>query len=444
MTQSETLRLANLKKQFINKVINNWEKKYPSIKNHDFKNINLAGLVDEVLEEIDALIVKEIKDSSAKKNYQIGALTLRRIFENTDKHIAFQTPTKNGLALYLGNKSYNDFIKKEETTIDIPDESISHQEKIIAIEKKKKLIPIFFVGLFACISMVIFIVQKKARPIIHTKPRITKVTLENNQAPMTANLEYDLGNLDFKNAHLDYNLNFRLKSDTMSLDTTKKNVSIYFLHPTSRFVRLMIDNKCVDSVKIIVPSDGWVAGYDYIYYVDKSKWKKNHEAHISESDVLPSVRERDFYYSFIKKVAGFEQINCDNFNVETSLKNPGPLCNDMNVVLIGSENKLELNFTQNGCSYYSYLRLPGKELEGKTYDLKNLTVNTNEFTKIRVSLNNQKAAIFIADKMIFATNYDKKLGDLEAIYIGFLGLGTVQYVKLTDALNHKTLELEEF
>ncbi|GGD73466.1 hypothetical protein GCM10011514_41900 [Emticicia aquatilis] len=427
MSVGEAQQLKVLKLRFIKKVIEDFGDDYLPIRKNDFESINLSALVSAILKK-NKVQIPEHK----LREFLVSEQTLRRIFEERDKETTFQQTTRNFLSLYIGYQNYQDFLEKAD---------FSSKPKTETRNWRSFGIGVLLLGLFVVIG---FVWKKKilSEPL---KGNLSKVVFESTKAPITAKFSYDFSHLNFNRAILEYSL--WGKKDTLELDKTKKTASVCFMHPTVRIVRLVADGKVLDSVKVVVPSDGWVSGYEEINYLPAEQWKKNGVAHIPKEAVPNAVREQSTYYSFIKKVANFDRnLSADEMIFETRLKNPvsegGISCNDVSVVITGEKHKFLLNLTQKGCSHYAYVHLPNLIFEGKTHDLSKLGVNLDDFVRLKLIVNNRKLQIFIEDQLAFQTNYLDNFGSMQATYIGFKGLGSVDYIKISD--NNKVLEEENF
>jgi len=162
-----------------------------------------------------------------------------------------------------------------------------------------------------------------------------------------------------------------------------------------------------------------------------------------------NIKQQPAYYSFIKKVSNFKgEPSCDNLIFETRLKNPvsegGISCNDVSIVLTGEKYKFSLNLTQKGCSHYAYIRLGSEEFNGKNHDLKEIGVNLDDFVNLKMIFKDHQLLMYINEQLVFKTPYADGLGELEAVFIGFKGSGTTDFVKISDATNAKILEEESF
>lgn len=427
MTAEEAHQLKVLRREFIEKVIENFGDAYSPIRKNDFESINLSALVGAILKKN-----KEKIPEHKLKEFLVSEQTLRRIFEERDKETTFQQTTRNFLSLYIGFQNYQDFLSNADFSNITTKESHHWRAIAISILVMVLLISIGFVWR-----------NKFVNDSIEGK--ITKVLLESNEAPITVRFNYKFNHLNFERAILDYKL--WGDKDTLELDKTKQSASVCFMHPTVRTVRLVADGKVVDSTKVIIPSEGWVAGYEEIFYLQPNQWKKNGVAHISKDDLPDNIKQQTVYYSFIKKVANFnEKLLCDDMLFEARLKNSisegGINCNDVSVVFTGEKYKFLLNITQKGCSHYAYVRLPNKIFEGKSSDLSKLGVNLDEFVQLKIIFKGKKLHIYTNDQLAFQTNYADSLGKMQAAYIGFKGLGSVDYVKISD--NKQLLEVEDF
>ncbi len=420
-------QLKTLRQNFIEKVIEDFGDSYLPIRKNDFESINLSALVGAILKKN-----KEKIPEHKLKEFLVSEQTLRRIFEERDKETTFQQTTRNFLSLYIGYQNYQDYLDKFDFTT---------TSKKYSLNWRSFGIGFLGVGLLIMIG---FVWRKK----ILNQPlngHLRRVVFESNKAPITVKFAYDFNHLNFNRAILEYSL--WGKKDTLELDKTKQSASICFMHPTVRTVRLVADGKVLDSTKVIIPSDGWVCGYEEINYLPSDQWRKNGVAHIAKEDLPNAVREQAVYYSFIKKVANFDKnLSCDEMVFETRLKNPisegGINCNDVSVVFTGENRKFLLNLTQKGCSHYAYVHLPNWIFEGKTHDLSKLGVNLDEFVQVKIIFKEKKMTIFINDELAFQSDYSGDMGKLQAAFIGFKGLGTVDYIKISD--NKQLLEEENF
>lgn len=428
----ESQQLKVLRRKFIEKVIEDFGEAYLPIQKNDFESINLSALVGAILKKNRAKI-PEYK----LKEFLVSEQTLRRIFEERDKETTFQQTTRNFLSLYIGFQNYPDFLENTDFSDKAPQGTLHWGTS------NWRLIGITVLVMSLLITIGFVWRNKFVNPSI--KGKITKVILESNEAPITVRFNYKFNHLDFKRAILDYRI--LGNKDTIEIDKTKQSASVCFMHPTVRTIRLVADGKVLDSTKVIIPSNGWVAGYEEVHYLPPHQWKKNGVAHISKDDLLDNIREQSIYYSFIKKVGNFDKkLSCDEMVFETRLKNPisegGISCNDISIVFTGEKHKFLLNLTQKGCSHYAYVRFSNKIIEGKSNNLSKLGINLDEFVRLRIILKDKKLQIYTDDQLIFQTNYTDNLGKMQAAYIGFKGLGSVDYVKIFS--EKKVVEWEDF
>lgn len=420
-------QLKTLRQKFIEKVIDDFGDSYFPIRKNDFESINLSALVGAILKQN-----KEKIPEHKLKEFLVSEQTLRRIFEERDKETTFQQTTRNFLSLYIGYQNYQDYLDRFDFTTTSKKNSFNWRSFGIGILGVGLVILIGFVWL-----------KKVLNQPLHG--HLEKVVLEGNKAPITVKFAYGFNHLNFNRAILEYSL--WGKKDTLEIDKTKQSASVCFMHPTVRTVRLVADGKVLDSTKVIIPSDGWVCGYEEINYLSSEQWRKKGVAHIAKEDLPDAVREQAVYYSFIKKVANFDKnLSCDEMVFETRLKNPisegGINCNDVSIVFTGENRKFLLNLTQKGCSHYAYVHLPDKIIKGESSDLSKLGINLDEFVRLKIVFKGKKLQIFINDQLAFQTNYVNNLGKMQAAYIGFKGLGSVDYVKIFDS--NQLLENEEF
>ncbi|WP_305953246.1 hypothetical protein [Emticicia oligotrophica] len=420
-----------MKRKFIEKVIADFGDDYQPIRKNDFESINLSALITAILKKNRGGIPEQ-----KLKDYLVSEQTLRRIFEERDKDTTFQQATRNFLSLYIGFQNYQDFIDNANFEENLPQKNFNWP--LISI----------IVGFGVLFLMLGFIWSKKTL-VEAAKGKITNVTLESDKAPITVKFDYQLKNIeDVEKVYLDYSANSR-SIDTTLLSPQKNTASVCFIHPTIRTVKLMADNRKLDSIKVIIPSEGWVAGYEEIFYLNSTQWKKNGVAHIQKEDLIEEVRNKSTYYSFLKKVSNFNgSPSTDEISFEAKVKNPssegGIVCNDISFELIGEDDKIQLNLTKKGCSHYSYIHYPNKKIKGATHDLQKLGINLDEFVDVKIVTHQMKLEIFIDNELVYQTNYDERLGKLNAIYIGFRGLGTIDYIKLSNPITNKLLEVENF
>ncbi len=433
--------IIKLRNDFTRKIREEWSAKwevkfgeldtdYPFPTSNEFLLALIAALTESVPEKgLSAKQLEAFVPSSDTLKRNLKAKNNDGMRENTRECLAF----------YLGYKGgFNDFVQKQSVGANIDD-------KPIIIKKDKKwMIGVGIIGGIAFGLLLLWVYQKATPSERIIKPRIIKVNLGSEKAPITAKIDYDLGNMPVDSAYLDFEWKDRVG---IGIDKKEKSVFYCFLHPTRRLAKLMVNGRCVDSTQIVIPSDGWMMGYESIYYIDKNNWQKAGIAHVAAEDIAEEFKKKGVYTSFIKKVGGFNGVSCDEFSFETRLKNPKPvgttLCSDATLILVGSQNKLLLNLTQIGCSFFSYVKF-NADLLGQKQDFQNLSANLNEFIKVNIKTNNHKINIFIDEKLSFTANYNKKLGDLEAIDINFQNSGSVDYVKGESSKTRKLLFYDNF
>jgi hypothetical protein len=428
---------------------------------------------------------------SATSRISISPDTLKRLFGKTKTYRSYnpQIETKNALAIFLSYPSWAHFKK---STSYLPEESkkgiqaeqtnlVSNaltSQTALALELQEPVatdlhaqfyaekaatathqkqaqsknywwIAALFV-LLVTLGVVYFFVtstpdrlsSEKATLAVQKKQfRFSGTFLEGN-TPQTAIFNYDISQLTEDSVYIDYG--YRLFGYTFKelLPRDKNTITHFYNIPGHYQVSLMQGEQVLSTLEVKMQSSGWV-GTVYL--------KKN-DVEIINEKTMHQLKDKLYLSPSQLQSAGIDTnqvnwvefrnfrdygVNGDNFVFETRFKNNvaegGLECLESIFRLIDAEdNLLRLQFIQPGCSRWAVIQFSEIELDGKFADLTRFSTNLSQWQHLKMEVKNKTARVYLEDKLIYQSAYQKPVGPIKGIIYNFRGSGAVDYVKLYD------------
>lgn len=505
MLLKDRVYLYELREQFLQKIVDDWEVKwqddfeeFTSFDTLKSKNAFLESLLADIEENLHQQLNGESKKYLFSKDF------LRRfIFEYGAREVRIQTHSRTGIALYLGYKNWEDFLEKnkevDNQTVNI--NYVNVNESLLPTLSKTQLIQLnnesfatfqevkpksrknilrLLYGIIALtligVSAYLLLDWWISRPFStdELKDVQFKVIKTVGRYPQSVRIMYDLGNIKrVKDVEVELGVGkitslrgaypYISKSDKL-----RDTISQTYFYPGVYRLKLIVNNKVIKELNHIVYSypDKWLAwGYGVSYekqWITNistiKKYIKDGVFHFDPKDLPNEIKdnEKDFRNSVHALTQNFG-IRLDSVTFETRMKNPesegGESCYNMGIVLQDKEFNSEwLGFTTIGCTDFATLTV-GKTIfrrlaphAGKEYDLHEFGINQDEWTHFKVKTMGDTIEIFINNKSVFKSKFEgsKNFKELADIRITFKGTGSIDWVKLSNSYTGKVVYQTDF
>lgn len=370
--------------------------------------------------------------------------TLKRIFGKLKTSTRYypQKATRDALAQFIGFRDWYEFellhpITKEKNVATQLENSKQLPEK--SIKKKKRYTTLFIsVGIFLlAVILSLFYFYKSDDFISNVK----LVCLNpNGQVPHSA-----IFKLDIKGTLTDDSSNFNI--DFADFKPKKSNfkdslVNHYYEAPGMYFPVLYHNKTPIDTASVYLQSKGWdiIATMQHdttrVYPIFKNIEKEQQNYLVSAREVLNAGIDtnKTFFVSFanVKPTT----INADNFevsaNIKTSANRPGVRCSQVDLIIYGEKDLHYLSLIKPECVAWSTFKFSEIEQDGDKNDLRALGHDLTNGALLKLRIENKHVKLYIKNKEVFTTSYNKPIGKLMGVKIIFAGIGSFQNFQLSD------------
>lgn len=505
MLLKDKVYLYELREQFLQKIVDEWELKWQedfeefvSFEALKSKNAFLESLLADIEEDLHRRL------SGEGKKYLFSKDFLRRfIFEYGGKEVRIQTHSRTGIALYLGYENWEDFLKKNK---DLDNQRVninyvSLNESLLPALRKAQLLPLsnesfatfqelkprskkyllkFVYGVFA-LALVAggfywLFNWWVSRPFStdEIKDVQFKVIKTVGQYPQAVRIMYDLGKIRrVKNVEVELGVGKIVSVNSVigyitSSNKLKDTISQTYFYPGIYHLALSVNNRRIKDSTHVVYSypnkwKSWAFGvaYEKSWITNIStvnNYIKNGVLHFDPANIPNEIKDND--KDLRQTVHVLTQnfgVNLDSLTFEARMKNPesegGEGCHNMEMVAADENfNHLIAGFTMVGCT--DYVRLVAGETifrrptphAGKDYDLHEFGVNQDEWSNFKMRISGNIIEVFINERQIFKHDFKlkKQAKEIKDIRFIFNGTGSIDWVKLSNSYTGKVVYETEF
>ncbi|WP_435355985.1 hypothetical protein [Emticicia sp. SJ17W-69] len=501
MKIKDKIFLQELREQFLQKIIDEWNEKWQSDFNEfeSFEAIkNKNAFLEALLADIEVCLYQKLNGQSSK--YLFSKDFLRRfIYEYGSKEARIQSHSRSGIAIYLVYDGWEDFIEKNQLNdsqnININyvniDESllpillknqslvldnqgfVNYQELKPKRNLKKYLFAFLGIVLIGVISYFTFNWWQN-RPF--TEEDLNGIKFEIiktvGKYPQAVRIKYDVSSLpNVKNIEIETGVG-KIVTGThfegFTVVSNKKNDTLaqtYFF-PGIYHLTLSVNNKVVKHLYHTVYSKRnlWTAwgfgvayGKDWITNINPtSNYIKGGIFHFDPNELPKEIKQEDDLKNTTHVLVQDFGLNLDSTQMEARMKNPqnegGESCYDMQIIFFDKNfNSVGAKFTTEGCTDFASL------IVGKTYfriqnnkrkniDLDSFGVNQDEWNVFKLVVKGKILEVFVNDKLAFKgafETYEACLGIVDARLV-FKGAGSIDWVKVSNSYTGKVVYKTDF
>lgn len=378
----------------------------------------------------------------------ISIRTLKRIFKSatsTDVYYEPQIATKNALAQFLNYNDWSHFIADNFESNEIR----AHDSEVGPANKRNvfstlSFQPKIWIWVGACLLVIVSVYSLSIK-----KSKFAFVT--NNligPAPHNAAFSYDLSDINYKNAIIDFDCAGQFKP----LISNKGELTFPYKTPNYYKVKLIVDGQILSSKNIDVVSDGWVsyvgnddANAQVIH--DKKLFTKNGALYFSPEEMKKiNIDTNRAYWVDFRNIMNYH-LDGDNLILELKLKNSKAIggfdCFDTCIEYIGETGKGRYKFVRPGCTQYADTEFGDTQLTGNFHNLSSLGINLSNWTTIRIEVKNRNALVYVNKVLKYKTTYNTPIGNVHGFFCRFKGSGALDYFRIYN-LHNKLVYHDEF
>jgi len=392
----------------------------------------LAGNSDGKLRQRDFEYLTRLIEE--KSNIRISLSTIKRLWKN-DYSQEPHPATLDALASILGFADWQSFKKANS-------ENITSAPLENRAPKKKQFAWVVVAGLGTVLTLIGFLVlqgfnrSEKKLTLPHKIPFATDKTVSAG-VPNTVIFHYDLKDVVADSFFIQQSWNPRNK---VSIDPAKSYLSSIYYTPGFHRAKLIVNDSIVSTSRIHITTEGWmpIVQYDLRdnapFYLDKKSIVNNGVMHtplnVFENSNIDLSKK--FYLRYYN-VREYEEMNSDNFSIETRLKHDSignVICPLAELTILTEEHIFYIPVTNKGCVGELQLKMGEIYQSGRDNDLSGLGANVYDWQVLRIENRKKNATIFLNDKQATEIRYNRDFGRVVGIIYTFNGPGSVDYLRI--------------
>lgn len=384
--------------------------------------------------QLSALLRRETK-------VLISENTLKRLFgklKTTERYYP-QKATRDALAVFIGFRDWQEFETVQQVAKSIiPPAEPTITVQPLAIPKDSGTNRFYFLGitgvLLALIAVWLWWPNKSGAPAASLE-----CLNPNGHSPHSAVFKLIPKNSD--NVKLaDYEIELKDRKDTRTRfqDST---LTHYYELPGVYYPVLRYKNKVVDTSKVYLETDGWevtaqIMGDTVRVYPIALPQQNN-------KNIPPTVNIQQVLAAGVDTIKTFftnyasirhSEISGDNMLLEafitTSKPRPGVRCSQIDITLFGENDKHFLSLMKPECVSWCSYQFSEKSKSGKFEDLRALGHDLSMGKSVKLIIINKVVSLYVGNKKVFETKYEKSIGKIAGINLLFAGVGKFSYFKM--------------
>lgn len=237
-------------------------------------------------------------------------------------------------------------------------------------------------------------------------------------------------------------ISFGDKSPLAYIAPGQKTAAHVYLLPGVFKVFLQTNQKRIDSTKVSIRSDKWIAfGFrrqremkEHYYGFPFTKTGKDSLFHITNKQLFHVGLDTNGL--FITRLTNYTPLKkiSDNFIFEASFRNQvnsgGVYCNATQFQINGLDNFVRFKFVNSGCTYRVLNVLSEQVYDGTKINLSRFVTNLHQWNSVKLINRNKQVSLLLNGNELFTGSYKNSLGEIQGLFLEFEGNGFVRHCNL--------------
>lgn len=485
MTLNDFVYQQELREQFLQKLIDNWEAHFAR-HGESFVNLtairNKNGFVEDVCDVVETALAEQVGAVEARR-LTPSKDTFRRLLFEYEVGNRWQSRTRHALCQYVGFTDWEIFkddvrerLKHEPVTVNInqimvrpawlpirpvwqalPEPTLSTNQKRFG----KRWLIAALAGLLVTAGLHLSWRYWQNRPFTAEQLAGVRFNIERTEGkglPQMLLLHYDVQSLEVDSVRVDFSTvdgeyNHHPGDLTQIVQHQPQGRFTYpFWKPAFCVIRLLARDQEVARLYHTTRSDGWLG------------WTK--EPKNGATQALPQAEiqtdgrlkvplsarkgEPGDYFSHLVNQRPFG-LDADEMDLQVRLKNPfaegGISCFEPSLTVRwggGQDQALSVQTSRIGCGASTRINFGKQAIQNGETDLSGLSSDFETWRTLRIRTQNRVAYFYIDNQLAHQHPYTSNLGVIQALEIGFKGSGSVDWMQLTNSRTGKDVYKEDF
>ncbi|MEM7084909.1 MAG: hypothetical protein AAF489_01925 [Bacteroidota bacterium] len=371
---------------------------------------------------------------------QLSPTTLKRVWGKIEYNSAPSISTLNALSRFAGYANWRDF--KNKSNVKKP----SWLERKITpnlgvIVTSAAILTVVFVSLYSMVGVQEAGIAKDYSSVTFSSRVLT------DDLPNSVVFDFNLNGIQSDSLYIQQ---FWDKTKTIKLKKDQEQATGIYYFPGYFRSKLLVDGEIVKEHDLFISTKDWVGTVDYRPVPKYIQGEQLFSDGLSmPASVIKEISNSDTpLISTFHLVQDFGAVSDDNLQIRSVVRNTlsekWAVCQNLRIVILGTEGALIIPFSTPGCVSNLGLMLNEVSFNGKEHDLSAFGVDLSENTHLDIEIKNKKVAVLINSEEIYAGQYQESIGNFVGIRYRFLGAGAVEEIKVTHSSEAKEIINESF
>ena len=355
--------------------------------------------------------------------------TLKRLWANDVKQP--HPATLNALVSILGYKEWNDF--KQDYPVQ------TNLAKKANQKSTNKLLPYVLIIILAFTGFLYWSFTReetKNSLQVNGTYNFTANKTVTSGIPNTVIFDYDLSNVEADSFFIQQSWNERNKE---VIEQNGQHFTSIYYYPGFHRAKLIANDSILTTHRIHITTNDWEAYtvnsefQDIPFYLN-GQIKRDGILQASDEQIINAKTDVSKPYILVyNNVKDFGDLQSTDFQFKTRVRCDSTdieVCSSMEIRLLCEDHIFYLGLIEPGCVSKVGLKVGDKYIDGKTNDLSGFGVDVNQWNDFEIKVENKKTIIQVNNEPVLETTFDKGLGKIVGLVIGFNGKGFVDEVSL--------------
>lgn len=260
--------------------------------------------------------------------------------------------------------------------------------------------------------------------------------------PNTVIFKYDVQNIQADSFYLQQSWN---ELHRVPINPDAGNYSSTYYTPGFHRAKLVANDSIFKVVKVHIQTNGWLPLARYhrndlvpIYLRDPTIVNEG-QLSVTPKQLRSAGVDltRDFTLNY-HNVREFDGLHSDNFQLRTRIRNDSIgnfACPFFSVTILCEEHIFYVPLTSKGCVGNLEVKFGEVVSSGHNSDLRTFGRDMYEWQDLLITVKNKNAQVFVADQLIYESNYYQEFGNIKGLVLKFSGSGSVDFIELMDPDN---------
>ena len=288
--------------------------------------------------------------------------------------------------------------------------------------------------------------------VSEAEPKLDFSNIKFSSQPLTSGLpnsvvfDFDLNGINSDSIYIQQYWDVR---KTIKIESDQKQATGIYYYPGYFRSKLLIEGQITREHDLFIKSDGWMGTLDY---KPVPKYIKQHQI-IGDKmafpqDIVDEIMDREKpLQSAFHLVDNFRNVSGDHIKISQTVKSilndKWAVCQNLKILILGTEGAIIIPFAQLGCVSNIGLMLNDVYINGKKHDLSAFGMDLSKNKAIDINIKDKTVSVFVDTRKVYEGSYNISIGRFVGLRYRFLGAGQIDELQITD-LNSKTTILNGF